>query len=97
VVVSSVVVDVVVVGGRSEAQLVSEPRSEAMRPMSRSIFILSRAAATHSLKVYAPRGFNLGIGRCCGRRLADNDFGGDHLGSVLVIIDRHGRSRLDRF
>jgi len=99
-VVSSDVVEVVVVWGCSEAQPDRAPMTEASRQESESFFInmilltAGGAPAYASKRTHAPK---LGGWSCCGCRLSHDDFGGDHFIAVLRVIDGHGSTRFYRF
>jgi hypothetical protein len=99
-VVSSVVVEVVVVWGWSEAQPDKAPITEASRQESKSFFInliLSTAGDAPAYASKRTQASELGGWSCRGCRLSHDDFGGDHLIAVLRVIDGHGKAGLHRF
>ena len=96
--VSSDVVDVVVVWGLSEAQPDSAPITEDSRQESKSFFIMLILSIAASAPAYASKRTDTPkLGSCRGRRLSHDDFGGDHFITILRVIHGHGSTGLYHF
>ncbi len=95
-VVCSVVVEVVEVWGCVEAQPDKLPMTETRRQERRNFFIYWEYGKREAHLLMQAH-LRLMLGGCGCRRFFDNDFSGDHLITVLRVIDGHGSARFYRF
>jgi hypothetical protein len=96
--VSSDVVEVVVVWGRSEAQPDRAPITEARMQESKSFFMIQILSKARGAPAYASKRTDTPkLGSCRGRRLSHDDFVGDHFIAILRVINGHRSTRFHRF